>query len=294
MKKILVLGGTNFFGKKAVQKLVDKGYDVTIATRGNKPNPFEGKAQHIILDARDQNHAGWDKVVGQVWDAVFDNICYTAEDARIIIEKFNHQIEHFYFTSSMAVYSGEIDGYTEADFDPRTYQIDPEKEVNYGEGKRQVEQVLFTEAPFKVTAFRFPIVLDLDDYTKRLHFYVEKALNNEEIQFNSPDVKVNYVKGTTAADSIVWAIENQQVGIFNISSRNAITISTFISWLEEMTGKSVDVTYTNSLSVDSPFSTKHDQYLISDKIAGAGFELNVLEDWLKPLIQSIAEEIIVE
>lgn len=166
--------------------------------------------------------------------------------------------------------------------------------MNYGEGKRQVEQVLFTEAPFKVTAFRFPIVLDLDDYTKRLHFYVEKALNNEEIQFNSPDVKVNYVKGTTAADSIVWAIENQQVGIFNISSRNAITISTFISWLEEMTGKSVDVTYTNSLSVDSPFSTKHDQYLISDKIAGAGFELNVLEDWLKSLIQSIAEEIVAE
>src|SRR5699024_11983239 len=41
-------------------------------------------------------------------------------------------------------------------------------EVGYGEGKRQAEQVLFTKAPFEVTAYRFPIVLDLDDYTKRL------------------------------------------------------------------------------------------------------------------------------
>lgn len=291
MKKILVLGGTNFFGKKAVQKLLDKGYEVTIATRGNKVNPFKGKAQHITLDARDGNHAGWAEVVGQEWDAVFDNICYTAEDARIVIEKFNYQIEHFYFTSSMAVYSGDIDGYTETDFDPYAYQIDPQKEVNYGEGKRQVEQVLFNEAPFKVTAFRFPIVLDLDDYTKRLHFYVERVLNNESIQFNAPDVKVNYVKGTTAADSIVWAMENQQAGIFNISSSDAITVNTFISWLEEMTGKTVDVSYEDSLTVDSPFSTKHHQFLVSDKIAAAGFELNALEDWLKPLIHSIAEEI---
>ncbi|MGO3212873.1 MAG: hypothetical protein ACTIK0_06805, partial [Ruoffia tabacinasalis] len=155
----------------------------------------------------------------------------------------------------MAVYSGDIDGYTEADFDPLTYHINPNIEVNYGEGKRQVEQVLFTEAPFKLTAFRFPIVLDLDDYTERLHFYVEKVMNDEVVYFTDPEIKVNYVKGTKAAESIVWAIENQKEGIYNISSRNAITVETFIAWLEEMTGKEVKVEYTNDRSHESPFST---------------------------------------
>lgn len=288
--KLLVLGGTNFFGMKAVQQLLDSGHDVTIATRGNKPNPFEGKAMHITLDARDASHEGWTEVTDQQWDAVFDNICYTANDARIIMDKFKDSIDHLYFTSSMAVYNGDIDGYSEADFDPLTYHIDPNIEVNYGEGKRQVEQVLFTEAPFKLTAFRFPIVLDLDDYTERLHFYVEKVMNDEVVYFMDPKNKVNYVKGTKAAESIVWAIENQKEGIYNISSRNAITVETFIAWLEEMTGKEVKVEYTNDRSHESPFSTVHDQYLRSDKIEAEGFELNNLEDWLKPLIQDIAQE----
>ena len=152
MKQILVLGGTNFFGKKTVQLLLDKGYDVTVATRGNNPVPFEGQVQHIVLDASDAAHAGWQAVQAQQWDAVFDNICYNAEDARIRIEKFGQQLKHYYFTSSLATYAGNKDGYVEADFDPLTYDIDPNKTVDYGEGKRQAEQVLFTQAPFQVVS----------------------------------------------------------------------------------------------------------------------------------------------
>lgn len=289
--KVLALGGTNFFGKKAVRQLINNGHEVTIATRGNKPNPFDKEANHLILDASDGNHSGWNNIVNQTWDAVFDNICYTAQEAAIVIDKLSDSTEHFYFTSSMAVYQGDKAGYVEEDFDPYTYQINPEKEVDYGEGKRQVEQVLFTQAPFKVTAFRFPIVLDLDDYTQRLHFYIKKVLQDETIYFKHPDFKVNYVKGTTAANSIVWAIENYQVGMFNISSRDAISVSTLIEWFEEETGKSVNVIYGDYPEVVSPFRASHDQYLISDKIAGKGFELLSLKEWLKPLIANIAREI---
>lgn len=291
MKKILVLGGTNFFGKKAVQLLLDNGYQVTLATRGNKTNPFEGKAAHIELDARDGEHAGWQAIQAESWDAVFDNICYDASDAQIRVDKFADQLEHYYFTSSLAVYEGEIDGYREADFEPLTYQIDPEKTVDYGEGKRQAEQVLFTKAPFAVTAFRFPIVLDKDDYTKRLHLYVEKMLQKECIQFNNPEAKINFVKGSSAAQAIVWAIENQQTGSLNVSSHDAITRSTFIAWLEEMTGQTSQVEYTQAAISNSPFNTRHHWYLNSEKIAQAGFKLDSLESWLKPLIKDLAIEL---
>ncbi|MGO4939467.1 NAD-dependent epimerase/dehydratase family protein [Fundicoccus sp. Sow4_D5] len=290
MKKILVLGGTNFFGKKAVQLLLDKGYDVTLATRGNKANPFEGKAAHILLDASEPEHAGWQRVKAENWDAVFDNICYDASDAHIRIDKFGKQLEHYYFTSSLAVYDGAKDGFVEADFDPTAYHIDPEKQVDYGEGKRQAEQVLFTKAPFKVTAFRFPIVLDEDDYTKRLHLYVEKALNNDTIQFNNPEAKINFVKGSSAANAIVWVIENQQTGSLNISSRDSISRQTFIEWLQEMTGQTVKVDYTQETITGSPFNTRENWYLISDKIEAAGFGLDELESWLKPLIRTLATE----
>lgn len=286
--KILVLGGTRFFGMKTVEQLIEKNHEVTIATRGNTEHPFGNQVNHIILDVQDNTHAGWKEIVEKQWDAVFSNITYTKEDAELLIDKFTNITDHVYFTSSMAVYSGDKDGYVEEDFDPKSYEIEPNIEVNYGEGKRQAEQVLFTKAPFAVTSFRFPIVLDEDDYTKRLHYYVEKAIKDEKIYFKKADVKVNYVKGTTAADSIVWAIENQKEGIYNVSSADAITIATFVEWLDEAVSNAISVEYSDKET--SPFSTAHDQYLISDKIAGEGFKLSNLKDWLKPLIKVLVAE----
>lgn len=290
MKNILVIGGTQFFGKKAVERLVQNGHQVTIATRGNNPHPFAKQVNHIILDARDKKHEGWAKVISQKWDAVFDNVCYTKEDAELLIEKLSEVTNHVYFTSSMATYSGAKDGYDETDFNPFIYEIDPAVEVTYGEGKRQAETVLYKEAPFQVTAFRFPIVLDTDDYTERLHFYVEKALNDETIYFENKDYKVNYVEGSKAADSIVWAIENEIEGIYNISSKDAVRIEELMEWLEEGVEKPIKVEYTNQKVAKSPFSVSHDQYLISDKIKNEGFPLQKLEDWMKPLIKDIREQ----
>lgn len=291
MKNILVLGGTRFFGMKAVELLLDNGHRVTIATRGNTPHPFGEKVKHIILDASDGAHSGWAEVAKQKWDAVFNNVLYTKEDAQLMIEKFNNLTDHFYFTSSMAVYSGDKDGYKETDFDPTTYDIDETNEVTYGEGKRQAEAILCTKAPFNVTAFRFPIVLDTDDYTERLHFYVEKVLNNERIYFNNLASKVNYVKGTTAAESIVWAIENNKSGIYNISSIDAVTIGTLMDWISEGVNKPLDLVEMKHFEESSPFNTPHDQYLISEKIHLEGFELKKLDKWIKPLIVALKEQL---
>ena len=291
MTKILVIGGTRFFGKKTVERLIEHGHEVTIATRGNTEHDFGDRVHHVLLDAHDRNHPGWKEVVNQKWEAVFNNVCYTKEEAKLLIDKFTNVTQQLHFTSSMAVYSGAKDGYQESDFDPYTYKIDPTIEVDYGEGKRQAEQVLFTEAPFEVTAYRFPIVLDLDDYTERLHYYVQKALNNETILFEKAEAKINYIKGTTAAESIVWAIENKKEGIYNVSTRDAVTIQTLMDWLEEAVGKELTVDYSAENKAASPFSVSHDQYLISDKIANEGFSLSSLEEWMKPLMQDLVEEL---
>ena len=40
VKKVLVLGGTRFFGKHLVEALLQAGHDVTIATRGITEDSF--------------------------------------------------------------------------------------------------------------------------------------------------------------------------------------------------------------------------------------------------------------
>lgn len=286
MKKVLVIGGTRFFGKKAVNLLLENGHDVTIATRGKTPHPFGKRVRHVILDAKDPMHSGWAEL-NEEWDAVFDNVCYTKEEAQILIDKFQKNTAHLHFTSTMSVYSGEQDGYTEEDFDPYTYRIDSKKAVDYGEGKRQAEAVLVNQDFFKVTFYRFPIVLDLDDYTQRLHFYIEKVLKREPIHFARATAYVNYVKGSTAADFIVWAIENEIDGIFNVAAKDAQPLSSIVRWLQEDLQEPVEVIYGDHEDIYSPFSVKHDQYLMTDKMTEAGFHVDFLEVWMRPLIKEI-------
>lgn len=48
--KILVIGGTRFFGIHMIKELLAKGHDVTIATRGNASDAFGDSVERIIIE----------------------------------------------------------------------------------------------------------------------------------------------------------------------------------------------------------------------------------------------------
>ena len=290
MKEVLVFGGTRFFGQKAGDLLLEKDYKVTIATRGNSSHSFGDKVNHIIVDRSDKNHPGWKEIASKQWEAIFDNICFTKEDARVAIDHLEGKTNYYLLTSTLAVYAGAKEGYQETDFEPQTYVIDSEKEVDYGEGKRQAEAVLTQESSFNLGILRIPIVLDDDDYTERLHYYVEKALNNEEIVLNNPDAKVSFIKGSDAAGVITWMIENQKAEIFNASATDALTVEELMGWIGEGIGTELKVIYRPEETKPSPFSLQHNSYLLPDQVINAGFDLPSLSSWLKPLIKRIGQQ----
>ena len=53
--KILVVGGTRYFGIPMVNALLAKGHNVTIATRGNVKVDFEGEVSYVVLDRMDSS-----------------------------------------------------------------------------------------------------------------------------------------------------------------------------------------------------------------------------------------------
>ena len=81
MKKVLVLGGTRFFGRKLVELLLADGHDVTIVTRGKLANPFGDTVKHVIVDRRDTD-AFSKAFEGEYYDIVYDNICYSPNEAK--------------------------------------------------------------------------------------------------------------------------------------------------------------------------------------------------------------------
>ncbi|MEH7400466.1 NAD-dependent epimerase/dehydratase family protein [Gottfriedia acidiceleris] len=285
MKKVLVLGGTRFFGKRLVHKLIDKGYDVSIATRGLTEDEFGDQVSRFVIDRR--NPATMAKLSKHNWDIVYDNICYTPKEAKEIIKLLTNQVKKYIFTSSLAVYDTGLN-HVETDFDPYNYPIkyNKDNEYSYAEGKRLCEAVLYQEANFPVFAARFPIVLGPDDYTKRLLFHVDKVLRNEEIILSDLNKEMTFIDSDETAEFLLWLGENESIksGPFNACSNGEITFQEIINICEKETGKEAIINSHGPVEDQSPFDAYSDQSLSNQKAKKEGFQFLEVHDWMKNLI----------
>jgi nucleoside-diphosphate-sugar epimerase len=188
MKSALILGGTQFVGKRLVQLLVNEGVEVTIATRGLTPDSFGNQVTRLIMnreDAESMDQAFKDKE----WDVVFDQTCYSSQEASDSLKALNGKVKKYIFTSSQAVYDFGTNC-TEESFNPMEFQpvLKSRRDyigyVGYQEAKRAAEAILFQNADFPVTAVRFPIIIGKDDYTNRLNFHVEHVKEEKRCSLN--------------------------------------------------------------------------------------------------------------
>ncbi|WP_229508038.1 NAD-dependent epimerase/dehydratase family protein [Massilia sp. Dwa41.01b] len=104
-KNILVIGGTRYFGKLLVQRLVRAGHRVTIATRGYAPDPFGPRIERIRVDRRNET-AMRAAFLGARYDLVFDQMCYSPLDAAIAVRTFAGKVARYVLTSTIDVYRG--------------------------------------------------------------------------------------------------------------------------------------------------------------------------------------------
>lgn len=101
--KVLVMGGNRYIGLQLVDELAAQGHDVTVLNSHEAPMPAGGRRLH------GQRHEPGvlERVLGPLrdsFDAVFDNTAYTPEHLEPMIALFRGRVQHFIFTSSIAVY----------------------------------------------------------------------------------------------------------------------------------------------------------------------------------------------
>ena len=75
--KILVLGGTRFFGVHLVNTLLLQGHEVAVATRGNAKPRFIAPVEAIRVD-RIQEESMRAVFSGREFDVVYDCLLYTS------------------------------------------------------------------------------------------------------------------------------------------------------------------------------------------------------------------------
>ncbi|WP_418302259.1 NAD-dependent epimerase/dehydratase family protein [Lysinibacillus fusiformis] len=290
---ILVLGGTRFFGKKLVELCIENGHDVTILTRGQSGNPFGTAIKQLIVD-RDDHDALENALAHTTWDIVYDNICYSPNEAHTICELLKGKTKKLVFTSTLSTY--EVDGKMkkEEDFDPYHYQIlmGDRDEFSYGEGKRQAEAVLFKEASFPVVAVRFPIVMGEHDYTRRLHFHVERILHDQPISLPNIDAQMSYITDEEAAEFLYFAGVTPIEGPYNATASGAISLKELLALIEEESGKRAKISLVGGdEESQSPYGVPADWYMTNAKAEKAGFTFSQLHEWLPKLVKTLVKQL---
>ena len=100
--RILIVGGTRFIGVYLTKILAERGHEVVLFNRGNKPVPVPGIKQ-INGDRSDASQLK-EKLASENFDAIFDNNGRKLSDTKPLAEIFKDKVEHFIYMSSAGVY----------------------------------------------------------------------------------------------------------------------------------------------------------------------------------------------
>lgn len=279
-RKILVLGGTRFFGKKLVQKLIDNGDSVTVFTRNSR----------FSIDREDKNSIkrALDEVGIHTFDLVYDQICYSPSAAKIVCDLFQDRVGRLIFTSSQSIYTN-AGLQKESDFNPTNYEVKLGKlaEFEYGEAKRLSEAVYAHQNDFPVAHVRFPYVLGTDDYTKRLLFHIEHIKNGVPIVVRNASAlhhKISMISSDEAAQFLYWLGCNKINGPINACSRGQITLSQLIEMIEKAVEKKSKIVNSGNQVDESPYEQSEDGYMANTLATELGFKFSHILDWLPKIL----------
>ncbi len=137
--KLLVLGGTKFLGRHAVDAALAAGHDVTIFTRGETNPELFPEVEHL----RGNRDGDLDALNGGSWDGVVDTSGYVPRIVRQSAELLRDRVDRYVFVSSISAYGDFSRPITEST--PVAELEDPDTEEimeNYGALKAACERVV--------------------------------------------------------------------------------------------------------------------------------------------------------
>ncbi len=243
MGSVLVIGGTTFFGKAIVEQLLQQGHQVTVFSRGQQQPAFFDQVTHVKGDRGQAEDFG--QLGGRSFDAVIDNIAYTAVDVRQALELFKGNIGRYIFTSSAASY------YTatmtmpskEPDVDFGFKPPEEEKDTplwTYTMGKIDSEHTLFEQTDIPFTIIRPPVVLGPEDVTLRGYFYFQRLMDGKPLLINNGGVQsFRLAYSHDLAKGYLLAMNSDKAAgqVYNLAQGEVVTLKKLI----DLSAEALDV-----------------------------------------------------
>ncbi|MBQ7067323.1 MAG: NAD-dependent epimerase/dehydratase family protein [Lachnospiraceae bacterium] len=284
--KILVLGGTRFFGIPMVEELLRRGHDVTIATRGMAKDNFGDAVKRIQIERTDSKQME-QALKGKHFDVVYDKIAYCSNDIKIAMDVLD--CDKYIYMSSTAVYDPKKMDTKEEDFGATKKGLIwcNRMDFPYDEIKRQAECALWQKYNDRsFIAVRYPFVIGKDDYTERMLFYVEHVMKSLPMNIDNPDFQMSYIRSDEAGKFLAFLADKNVQGAINGSCGGTISLREIIDYVERKTGSKAILSKTGD---KAPYNGEPEYSINTNKAEKLGFEFSNLTDWIYDLIDYYIE-----
>lgn len=106
--KVLVLGGSRYFGHHLIEDLLTAGHHVTVATRGNKDFRLKNQVNFVVADREKLEDLQKLAALGP-FDLIYDQICMSGKAANNSVIAFKDACKKYVFTSTGSVYNAKKD-----------------------------------------------------------------------------------------------------------------------------------------------------------------------------------------
>jgi len=298
-KNTLVIGGTRYFGKLLVQRLVRAGHRVTIATRGYAPDPFGERIERIRVDRRNET-AMRSAFAGKDYDLVFDQMCYSPLDAAIATRTFAGRVGRYVMTSTIDVYRGLAPGgaaLRESDLPVLAQAIDtaypwhdPKLAVqSYVTGKIQAEAYLYRDGSLPLVTARLAHVLGgPEEFTGRLAYYVDLLRQGAALPYTNAGAKVSFLGTQEAAAFLDWVGAQDFTGPVNAASGGPLSAHALYGRVAQVLDAQARFRRVDGALAPgqlSPFDFQQPMVLDTARAQGLGYRFRHSDAWLDDVIR---------
>ena len=239
--KLLVLGGTKFLGRAAVEEALRRGHEITLFNRGQTdPGLFPE-----VEELRGDRDGDLSALAGRTWDAVIDPSAFVPRIARDSAELLASGVGYYVFVSSISVYrSFAAPGFDEGA--PRIELEDPDTEAVmefYGGLKALCEDVVAEVYPDRYANVRAGLLVGPYDPTDRFTYWPLRVAGGGEVLAPAPaDRPVQFIDARDLGAWLVTLAENRTAGDFNASGR-PMALGELLEICRRVSGSEAEITW---------------------------------------------------
>jgi 2'-hydroxyisoflavone reductase len=214
--KLLVLGGTRFLGRAAVEAALERGHEVTLFNRGETNPELFPEAERL----RGDRTASLDELRGREWDAVLDPSGYVPGVVRASAELLAEAAGHYLFVSSNSAYES-FSGRNDEDSPLARLGELPDDRLtedysNYGPLKVLCEEAVAEAFGERHAIVRPGLIVGAHDPTGRFTYWPHRIARGGEVLAPAPpERQVQFVDVRDLGSWLVDLSERGASGTYN-------------------------------------------------------------------------------